>query len=81
MIEYKNGDEVTFKVTIDLSDLIDMGGIDAMNDLANAKHDFKGFMLTDIGYNVIDHEPNKQSGTSFIGGNVVVEVTAILYEM
>jgi len=81
MAKHKNGDQVTFKMDIDLSDLIDLGGIDAMNDLADEQNPFKGFMLTDIGYNVIDHEPNTQSGPSFIGGLVKIEVTAVLEEM
>ena len=81
MAKHKSGDEVTFKIDVDLGDLIDLGGIDGMNDLADEHNPFKGFMLTDIGYNVIDHESNTLTGPSCIGGNIKIEVTAILEEL
>jgi hypothetical protein len=85
MAKYKHGQEVKFKMEMDLGDVIDLGGIDGMNDFADEKWrampGTDDFMLTDIGYNVVSSKPMKVSGPSHIGGDLTIEVTAVLEEM
>lgn len=84
MAKYKNGQEVTFKIQTDLGTVIDLGGIEGMNDLADEewrkKDTDNNFMLTDIGYNVIASKKCEVNGPSVIGGDLTIEVTAILEE-
>jgi hypothetical protein len=83
MAKYKDGQEVTFTFETDLGTLIDLGGIEGMNELADEKWGKMpgtgDFMLTDIGYNVVASK-KEESGPSCIGGRMTIEVTAILEE-
>lgn len=84
MAKYENGQEIYFTFHMSLGDLIDCGGIDNMNDIAdNAWKEQVGennFILTDIGYNILS-STSGESGPSNIVGDVTIEVCAVLEEI